>query len=295
MLWFALRPLLRVFISQRRDTGEAFVSDWLVDIFNIPWVGVLIGFLLFLLSIPIGYFFYLKGRSFARLTYSTVDNEVIAPTGGENSKLEVTYNKISVLRVTTTNFAIWNSGTTTIHGDQIVRRDHLRISSADYGKILEADTRDHSRSVIQASVTVHEDRQSAAINFDFLDPGDGFRINIVHSGDLGSLTLMGTVKGLPSGATPSRKPNPLSGMIDKFLTACALITIVQIAFSTASTARASEWPWLYAAGFMLSVGAVVVTAVFGPVWLRKIRFRNVPHALRAVVELEALLPSRRKR
>ena len=66
--------------------------------------------------------------------------------------------------------------------------------------ILQATIVKNTRSVNRASVERGDaSSHTAAIDFDFLDPGDGFSISVIHTADMKVLGIKGTVIGLKRG------------------------------------------------------------------------------------------------
>ena len=80
----------------------------------------------------------------------------------------------------------------------------MRLQAAADAEILQASLVATSRAVLAADV--HHDGSSARIGFDYLDPGDGFRIQVLHTGKQGTMSLAGTVRGLPKGVLPGNPP-----------------------------------------------------------------------------------------
>lgn len=160
------------------------------------WLGIIIG----ALSLIFAYVFYLRSRQFSQLYYLLGEAELISPVGLPFSQgLEVRYRGNVVPRVTTMSLGIWNAGTTTIRGSDIVEADMLKIQFPADAKILQSSVEAETRTVNKAEIKQVADNK-LFIEFDFLDPGDAFRIQLVHSEIPGSAQLTGTIRGLPLGA-----------------------------------------------------------------------------------------------
>lgn len=264
------------------------VRDWLVEVLNIPWVGVLVGVVLFLIGLPIAYMFYLMGKTTTSLSYAVYDNEVISPKTVEDSDLEVRYKGVVVSRVTNSMIGVWNSGTTTILGNSIVKADALRAILTSSGEILSTDARGLSRQVIDANVIHRVDQGAVEIGFDFLDAGDGFIINLVHSGELSAVDMAGTIRGLPQGVQRLKKhKSGLKATVTIILPIILAIVVGQGAFYL--VAFAGNVPdWVRKSLGVVLCSVFVIGSAFSPEWMWRRRLRKIPDPVRAVVRLEAL-------
>lgn len=264
------------------------MQDWLVEVLNIPWVGVLVGVALFLIGLPITYIFYLKSKTTTRLSYAIYHNEVIAPKAAETSNLEVRYKGVVVPRVTNTTIGIWNSGTTTILGTSIVAADPLRASILSDGIILDAVARNPSRPVIAPVISADKFQQALNIDFDFLDEGDGFLVAIAHSGELHAVGMDGTIRGLPKGIVRHKSRTPtLKAAFGYATIVVAVLSASQLAFmKIAYSANMSDL-----ARELLNVGVFIIIALvaaIAPSWLWKRRLSKIPAAVSRVVDAQGL-------
>ncbi len=264
------------------------MRDWLIEVLNIPWVGVVVGVVLFLIGLPITYIFYLKGKTTTRLSYAIYHNEVIAPKAAEVSNLEVRYKGVVVPRVTNTTIGIWNSGTTTILGSSIVASDPLRASILSDGIILDAVARGPSRAVIAPEISTDKSQRALNIDFDFLDEGDGFIVSIAHSGELHAVGMDGTIRGLPKGIVRQKSRTPtLKGAFGYTSIVVGVLSVSQLA-STTIAINANVSGLLREA---LNAGVFITIAIgaaIAPSWLWKRRLRKIPTAVSRVVEAQGL-------
>lgn len=161
------------------------------------WVGTLIG----LIGVVLGVHFYRASRVGARLAYQAGGLRVI---GGKEPELptEVTvlFNNQAVSRVTKTVVVLWNCGTRTISGEDVVADDPLRITFEEEAEILKADVIDRTKDVnkfrVEKSTTLpHE----AICWFDYLDAGDGVVMEVLHTSSERFPRIAGSVRGIPRG------------------------------------------------------------------------------------------------
>ena len=124
--------------------------------------------------------------------------ELIGVTPTEHSDgLEVRFEGQLIPQLTNSTYAIWNSGTTTLRGRDIVEMEPLRLELEGTGRILRAEIDASTRVVNRGSVAL--DDKSVRLGFDYLDPGDGFRVTVLHSGQPNELVSLGAVRGVPQG------------------------------------------------------------------------------------------------
>jgi hypothetical protein len=145
--------------------------------------------------------FYWRSRRGGRIAYQ---QESFGVVGGERSvfsdEVSIFYQGHEVPRLTSSAIYVWNSGRRTIRGEDIVERDPLRIAIGDNKRILNANVAAATRDVIDFRATVDRHNPGGALlSFDFMDPGDGARIEVIHTGPLHVATLLGTVRGIPEG------------------------------------------------------------------------------------------------
>jgi hypothetical protein len=172
------------------------VLDWL----GKGWVGSVLG----LLGLGFAYYFFKRDHRVKRLSYGSLSISLIQPTDGIASDIEVLFRGRKIEQVSMTLFIIWNHGNETIRGSEIAYADPLCLCMPDDRgeEILEAQVKRITRPAINMALTKCDgDDARRLITFDFLDPGDGASIEVLHNSLLGRPTLKGTIVGMPAGAT----------------------------------------------------------------------------------------------
>ena len=112
--------------------------------------------------------------------------------------VEVRYQEKPVPRLTSSTVWIWNAGKKTVKGSDIVKHDPLRLRFG--GEILNVRIRKVSRDVVKIKAdTPEEDRKTVCCGFEFLDPGDGGVLEVLHTGSAEAPKCTGTIMGLPKG------------------------------------------------------------------------------------------------
>jgi hypothetical protein len=112
----------------------------------------------------------------------------------------VTYRNLPVDALASSTVVIWNAGTTTLEGSAIITNDRLRLELGAKAKVLSAELVKVSREVIKFSAVASPEREDLVLlGFEFLDPGDGAVVRVLHTGIKLHAAVRGTIKGMPSG------------------------------------------------------------------------------------------------
>lgn len=164
------------------------------ELWSSNWVDILVrivGLILGTISIVVAW------RSRRRSKVSTVSQEIVLIGGAARypDRIEVRYRGEPVPRVTASTVWIWNSGNTTVRGSDIVQSDPPGFQFP--GKILSLSVRKVTRDVIGIRPISSPEPDTAHVMFEFLDPGDGAVLEILHDGESESPKYFGTVIGLP--------------------------------------------------------------------------------------------------
>jgi len=171
--------------------------DKLLDALAPGWVGSVIG----ILGIAAAALTYLLGRQRSILAYRTKGARLLGHSEARlPSEVNVQYRGKDIPRLTRSMLVAWNFGEKTINGRDIVESDTLRIEMGQDSSILSATVLKRSRDVIGATCSFGSASPStASIQFDYLDPGDGFVVEVLHTGERRHPKLVGTIKGIPQG------------------------------------------------------------------------------------------------
>ncbi len=254
------------------------------DLFNAAWFGTLVGTLLGVAGLWFGIFSYRRSRQITRLRYMAGHTPLIGMAPAEASdKLKILYDERPVERLTSSSFGIWNDGTTTVRGADIVERDAVGVILNSEGEILRATIEGVTRTVNNVQIVVTSVRK-IVFTFDYLDPGDGFRLQLLHSGEPASASLTGSIMGLPKGIEPRTSARAdlwltraMYGLV-LFVAACgALMSLGIVAMFVYATYQAA-WPrnlvyGLSLAGFTLFL---IWSALPGKATADRRRIKGIP-------------------
>jgi hypothetical protein len=211
------------------------------EFFNQGWVGSLIGVIGIILGI-IGIFSYRVSKSIAKPSYQKSSLRLI---GRDEDNLpqdvKVTYKGNEVDRLTKTTLTIWNNGTETLDGSDVVESDPLYISFEANDKILSykilKKTKDANSFVLK---NCDNGPNKLRFEFEYLDPNDGVVIELLHDSEKRYPEFSGTIKGLPSGFVDQgrvlqKKRNNLKGPLKVLLDRPKLVFVTALVFGLALT------------------------------------------------------------
>jgi hypothetical protein len=145
--------------------------------------------------------FYLLARNRSRINYQTSNLKIIGNLSlNLPQDFEVTLSGEKIESLYKSQIIIWNGGTTTIDGSNIVKDDPLRIVFSPNTKIFNIGIVGETRKINKFSFDVSLDNQNVCnLTFDFLDKKDGVVLEILHTKSPEQPKIRGTVKGLVNG------------------------------------------------------------------------------------------------
>ena len=169
--------------------------DFVLTLMSQGWVGTVVG----IAGIVLAIVFYLRSKRKAKLAYQHDHVMLVGGRGAAFSdEVEIRFAGTVVPRITASKIVIWNCGDRTINGADVVAGDRLRLEVLDSGQILKHTILCQTRSVNGWKIDQPAPNLLNLI-FDFLDPGDGINIEVVHSQAGNKLGVKGTIKGMPEG------------------------------------------------------------------------------------------------
>jgi hypothetical protein len=103
-----------------------------------------------------------------------------------------------VNRLTKTEIIFWNSGNAILRGSDLVESDPLRFDFPDKSIVVDFKISKYSRTANNFMASI-DSRQSNSveISFDYLDPNDGAKIDILHTSSTKSPQAAGVIRGVP--------------------------------------------------------------------------------------------------
>lgn len=144
-------------------------------------------------------FFYKKALREPKACYAIRSMGVIEmskhPTIQEG--VSVQYKGDPIERLTASTVTVWNGGSSVLDGGLIVLRDPLRVAVPEGCRILEVVQVVDPNPQCGCNVAIDkENPEVALINFDYLDPKNGFSFRMLHTASQWQERLVGSVKGV---------------------------------------------------------------------------------------------------
>jgi hypothetical protein len=176
------------------------VIGFVKSILDQGWVGSTLSFVFGVIGISAAIWTYKSAKVGPRPVYqhSSIPLLGFIPSALP-SKVEIFYSKRRIDRITKTKVLIWNSGNQIVRGEDIVTTDPIVYKIPADNLILEASLFKTTRAVNNFQLALDEDkRNEVVLRFDYLDPGDGAAIEILHSYKSDG-AISGTIRGVPRG------------------------------------------------------------------------------------------------
>jgi hypothetical protein len=165
------------------------------------YTGSVIGIVGILVGSILSYIFFRKSRIGPRPTYQMAATRVIGNYSALlNKKVEIFFEGNKVERVSKTQIVLWNSGTSTINGSDIVSSDPINFIFSKESRIVDVTIISCARDVNDLKVEINSiETNKVNCTFDFLDPGDGGIIELIHTDSNVYPIVGGTIKGVHKG------------------------------------------------------------------------------------------------
>lgn len=144
-----------------------------------------------LAPIVVALFIYYKSKKTRKFSY-LIENNTIFDSNVKVDKLNVLYDNVQLTGFSRANILIVNNGQDIISESDISIKEPLRIALPSYYKILDYKILfSGNKGITLDKVSDHE----INISFDFLNPKDGFAINLLHNGTPSNkIKLLGRIK-----------------------------------------------------------------------------------------------------
>lgn len=145
------------------------------------------GFLTFLatlcsiISIPLAIYFYFKSTDTKKIIYCTRSIKLIDNIPND-SRLKLTFKDKEIKRVVLTKIAIWNGGSKSINHTDFSIKKPLKVCFKDPELVMETYLLYKDNYIEQLHLKKIQDG-SVGIEFNYIDPGEGILLQILHEGD----------------------------------------------------------------------------------------------------------------
>lgn len=178
------------------------VSDY-IDFLSYPSLNGFLAIAGFIFAI----YTWFKARKKHRFSSHSIGSTLIGSSFSElPQQVEILYEGEQVTQVTSSTFILWNSGNQVIMKERLKTIDPLRIDISEGGKILKYDIIKTNNKTNNFSIKKNDTGNSLNIEFDFLEPLNGIRINILHTGKQSNILCNGTIIGNKRIGFKNKKP-----------------------------------------------------------------------------------------
>lgn len=169
------------------------------------------------------------------------------------SDLTVTYQGRAVTAASVSKVVIWNDGRKELKKDDIAPAGPVRISARAPAQILDVSPLRVSRDATRASVSPLTAAGHAEIGFDYLNPGDGLAIQVIHTG-VSDADLI--VAGEIIGGRSVRITDPWRRWVTNLLATVMIVGLVALILSDQLPTASGQW--VYFALFLVLLAALLV-------------------------------------
>ena len=154
-----------------------------------------------IISLVIALFSYYMPRKRQKLQYQTASVQYFEEEDYTlPSEVEMSFRGERVTRLAKAMLIVWSGGTDVLRGEDIVQQDPLTIKLQGTGKILSYSIVGVTSQGNRVLVNMRTDSQSEILfTYDYLNPGDGAVIQVMHDSKQRDLCLVGASKGLSGG------------------------------------------------------------------------------------------------
>lgn len=168
-----------------------FLSKDNIDIINI--VSLSIGLLSILLAVT----FYFKSKRTKIISYAKRSYRIITNRFSNIEGVKVLLFDKEVETVTSTRIAIWNGGSKTIYDTDVATLNPIIVSAIDNERIYKSTIIEVSNDSSNISMSEVQNQPNAwKLDFEYIDPGDGAVIEIIHNGtEESDFSIDGKLKG----------------------------------------------------------------------------------------------------
>jgi len=168
---------------------------FIYELAQTPWI-TFISMALALIGLILAVIFYCKGRKTKLIRYYLDGSSLFEDFVEKISGLSIQFSGKQIKTLTVTKIAFWNNGTETINHNDFPTNDPFSINIENGYEILDATMKSNNISN-NVKINLLDNGKKINVGFEYLDPKDGFIIQIFHTGTKYSSTfkINGSIKG----------------------------------------------------------------------------------------------------
>jgi len=148
-----------------------------------------------LTGIVLAIFFYFKSRSIRRIVYLKRSFSLLGKSTTSLDNFSASYQGKELSSLRASKIMLWNCGNTTISKTDIANSEKLSINLPNENRILESRVLSASNKSNEVTLNLDNENSSTIIEFEYLDPGQGLVVSILHTGYERQIDVKGIIKG----------------------------------------------------------------------------------------------------
>lgn len=136
---------------------------------------------------------WIKGKKTKEISIDNYTNEIVKMGKSPIKKLEMKFDGKAIQELSSTIYFLWNSGSDVINASDMVGKNPIKIICEDEQfldvKILKQSDESNSFQITDFNAANIE------MSFDYMDSGEGVKIQILHTGNVEKIQVEYKVKG----------------------------------------------------------------------------------------------------
>ena len=156
------------------------------------YLGYAIAFVTFAVGLAVSYYFYKKSIRVREPVYSIKNNRLVSSDEIIFPNLKMSYKNKKIENFSVGKILFFNRGAETITKDDIDTVNHLKIVVKNDAKILDASILQMNNPSSQFTLEIEE--HEVLINFEYINKNQGAAIQLLHTGNLDDIEIVGDIK-----------------------------------------------------------------------------------------------------
>lgn len=136
---------------------------------------------------------WIKGKKTKEISIDNYTNEIVKMGKSPINKLEMKFDGKAIQELSSTIYFLWNSGSDVINASDMVGKNPIKIICEDEQflnvKILKQSDESNSFHITDFNAANIE------MSFDYMDSGEGVKIQILHTGNVEKIQVEYKIKG----------------------------------------------------------------------------------------------------
>jgi hypothetical protein len=170
--------------------------EWLATLLSPGWVGSIIS----LIGLVAALIIYRASKVGARPAFQVRGIKLIGSNAELPEEVTILFQGRKVPLLAKTEIVFWNSGQALCKGSDVVVEDQIRCDFGNDATVLRVRILKSTRPANKFLALPNPGAANEVLlQFDYLDPGDGATVEVLHTGEKRHPDLRGTIRGVPRG------------------------------------------------------------------------------------------------